>query len=46
MTTRAVILARGLGTRMRKADSAARMSGDQAEVASTGVKVTLPVVLK
>lgn len=43
MTTRAVILARGLGTRMRKADSAARMSGDQAEVASTGVKALIPI---
>lgn len=43
MTTRAVILARGLGTRMRKADSAARMSGDQAQVASTGVKALIPI---
>jgi dTDP-glucose pyrophosphorylase len=43
MTTRAVILARGLGTRMRKADSTARMSGDQAHVASTGVKALIPI---
>jgi dTDP-glucose pyrophosphorylase len=43
MTTRAVILARGLGTRMRQADSAARMSGDQAQVASTGVKALIPI---
>ncbi len=43
MTKRAVILARGLGTRMRKADAAARMSGDQAQVASTGVKALIPI---
>ena len=43
MTTRAVILARGLGTRMRKADTAAQMSGDQAQVASTGVKALIPI---
>jgi glucose-1-phosphate thymidylyltransferase len=43
MTNRAVILARGLGTRMRKADSTARMSGDQAQVASTGVKALIPI---
>ena len=43
MTIRAVILARGLGTRMRQADSAARMSGDQAAMASTGVKALIPI---
>ncbi len=43
MTTRAVILARGLGTRMRQADSAAPMSGDQAAMASTGVKALIPI---
>jgi dTDP-glucose pyrophosphorylase len=43
MTTRAVILARGLGTRMRRADDAARISGAQAQVASTGVKALIPI---
>src|SRR4029453_221381 len=43
MTNRAVILARGLGTRMRKADSTARMSRGQAQVASTGVKALNPI---
>jgi glucose-1-phosphate thymidylyltransferase len=43
MTARAVILARGLGTRMRRADEAARVSGAQAQVASTGVKALIPI---
>jgi dTDP-glucose pyrophosphorylase len=43
MTTRAVVLARGLGTRMRKADTAARMSGAQAQMAATGVKALIPI---
>jgi dTDP-glucose pyrophosphorylase len=43
MTTRAVILARGLGTRMRRADQGAAVSGEQAEVASTGVKALIPI---
>ncbi len=43
MTTRAVILARGLGTRMRRADGAAAVSDTQASVADTGVKALIPV---
>jgi dTDP-glucose pyrophosphorylase len=43
MTTRAVILARGLGTRMRRADGDQGVSQAQAEVAATGVKALIPV---
>ena len=43
MTTRAVILARGLGTRMRRADGTAAVSDAQASVADTGVKALIPV---
>ena len=43
MTTRAVILARGLGTRMRRTDGAAALSDAQAAVADTGVKGLVPV---
>ena len=38
-----MILARGLGTRMRRADDAARLNEAQAAVASTGVKGLIPV---
>jgi len=38
-----VILARGLGTRMRKADEQARLSPQQAAVAATGVKALIPI---
>jgi dTDP-glucose pyrophosphorylase len=41
-TDKAVILARGLGTRMRAA-SAAPLSTDQSSVAETGVKAMIPV---
>lgn len=41
-TDKAVILARGLGTRMRK-DDAARLDDDQRAVADTGVKALIPV---
>ena len=42
--TKAVILAAGLGTRMRKADAAdAALSADQQRVAATGVKALMPV---
>ena len=41
--TRAVILARGLGTRMRRADPSAAVDDDQAAVAETGVKAMIPV---
>lgn len=37
-TTRAVILARGLGTRMRRPDPRAQLSDSQASAADTGVK--------
>ncbi len=40
---RAVILARGLGTRMRKADDTARLDEKQAAVASSGVKALIDV---
>jgi len=38
-----VILARGLGTRMRKDDVAAQMTAEQAAVADTGVKALIPI---
>jgi len=40
---KAVILARGLGTRMRKADAAAHLAPEQAAVADQGVKAMIPV---
>ncbi|GAA1282473.1 nucleotidyltransferase family protein [Brachybacterium alimentarium] len=40
---RAVILARGLGTRMRKADDAAQLDEKQAAVAASGVKALIDV---
>lgn len=40
---RAVILARGLGTRMRKADDAAQLDEQQAAVAASGVKALIDV---
>ncbi|HAU38387.1 MAG TPA: glucose-1-phosphate thymidylyltransferase [Phycisphaerales bacterium] len=43
MTDKAVILARGLGTRMRKADDGAPLDAAQAAVADTGVKALMPV---
>ena len=43
MTDRAVVLARGLGTRMRRADEAATLTGDQAAVAASGVKALIPI---
>lgn len=41
--TRAVILARGLGTRMRKDDDAAPLDAAQAAVAASGVKALIDV---
>ena len=38
-----MILARGLGTRMKAADEAAGLSADQASVADTGVKSLVPL---
>ncbi len=42
-TTKAVILARGLGTRMRRADAAAQLDAAQAQVADGGVKAMIPI---
>jgi dTDP-glucose pyrophosphorylase len=42
-TTRAVILARGLGTRMRQADHEAALDPSQAAVADAGVKGMIPI---
>lgn len=41
--TRAVILARGLGTRMRKVDDSAQLDAQQAQVAASGVKALIDV---
>lgn len=43
MMDKAVILARGLGTRMRASDDAAEMTAKQAAVAKTGVKAMIPI---
>jgi glucose-1-phosphate thymidylyltransferase len=40
---RAVVLARGLGTRMRRAAPGARIDAEQAAVAETGLKAMIPV---
>lgn len=40
---KAVILAAGLGTRMRKAEESATLSAEQAQAAATGVKALIPV---
>lgn len=42
-TTRAVILARGLGTRMRQEDAGAALDAEQAAVADAGVKGMIPI---
>ncbi len=42
-TTKAVILARGLGTRMRRADAGAQLDATQAAVADGGVKAMIPI---
>lgn len=41
--TKAVIMARGLGTRMRKPDESAVLSRDQIEIAGAGVKAMIPI---
>lgn len=41
--TKVVILARGLGTRMRKADDAADLDPDQAAAAEGGAKAMMPI---
>jgi len=40
---KAVILARGLGTRMRRPDDAVRLDGEQHRAAAAGVKALIPV---
>jgi dTDP-glucose pyrophosphorylase len=40
---KAIILARGLGTRMRKADAASSIDPDQARVADSGLKAMIPI---
>lgn len=41
--TRAIILARGLGTRMRRDDPAATLEASQSEVAGAGMKGMIPI---
>lgn len=41
--TRAVILARGLGTRMRREDASAMLDAGQHEVAARGIKAMIPI---
>ena len=41
--TKAVILARGLGTRMRRPDPAAGLDERQTSIAGTGVKAMMPI---
>ena len=40
---KAVIMARGLGTRMRQQDPDAWLNPQQAEVAATGIKALIPI---
>lgn len=40
---KAVVLARGLGTRMRQADSTARLDAEQEAIARTGLKAMIPI---
>jgi dTDP-glucose pyrophosphorylase len=42
-TTRAIVLARGLGTRMREPDPAVRLSDEQQRAADAGNKAMIPV---
>ena len=42
-TTKVVILARGLGTRMRKRDESANLPEEQAAAADTGLKAMIPM---
>lgn len=44
MVEKAVILARGLGTRMRKADEHAQLDEQTARIADTGVKALIPTL--
>lgn len=40
---KAVILARGLGTRMRKEDQGAKLTEQQAKIAAAGIKALIPI---
>jgi dTDP-glucose pyrophosphorylase len=42
-TEKAVVMARGLGTRMRKADASAALDSDQNAVANAGIKAMIPI---
>ena len=44
MTTKAVILARGLGTRMRQQDAGSTLDEQTAKIAATGVKAMIPTM--
>jgi len=43
MTDKAVILARGLGTRMRRSDDSVQLDQRQADAADTGIKAMIPI---
>jgi glucose-1-phosphate thymidylyltransferase len=43
MTNKAVILARGLGTRMRAVDENSKLNCEQAKIAESGVKTLIPI---
>ena len=43
VTTKAAILARGLGSRMRRADAAAQLNDTQSRVADAGMKSMIPI---
>ena len=43
MTSRAIVLARGLGRRMQQTDAAATMTEDQLRAADAGLKAMMPV---
>src|SRR5688500_15991155 len=43
MTTRAIILARGLGRRMQSADQAAALTVEQRRAADAGLKAMMPI---
>ena len=42
-TTKAVVLARGLGTRMRAADAGAELTAEASSVADSGLKAMIPI---
>jgi dTDP-glucose pyrophosphorylase len=44
MITKAVILARGLGKRMRAENDSAKLDAKQAEIASQGIKALMPIL--